>query len=224
MRPLTFNKLIFSGEEHELQRLKPYFKTTKRLESNKEILTFTFNEPNIIFLNCDEEEKCCVNIIKEIRKRDRKSIVVIGGKEKNLETFIELLPLHLSGYLQKPFKKSDIEKLLINIIEDFAPLHSDEKIYLKEGYSFNIEQLTLFDDKYKLIKLTKYEKRLMQILSNKRNSYVSSENIEYTIWEEDSLNKDCNKRLKHLVYCLRKKLPNASIINSYNLGYKLVIL
>jgi len=223
MKTLKLNKLIFSGDYSEVQYLEPYFETITRIKANKEILTFSFNQPKIFFLNCDEKENNCINIIKEIRKQDRKSIIIIGSREKNLDIFEEALSLHLSGYLQKPFKKNDIEKLLINIIEDLAPLHSDEKIYLKEAYNFNKKQLTLFDDKYKIIKLTKYEKKLMKILSQEKNNYVSSETLEYSIWEEASLEQDCNKRLKHLIYCLRKKLPKGSIINSYNLGYKLII-
>jgi len=223
MKALKLNQLIFSGEKDEIVELEPYFETILTFKSNQEILTFSFLKPEIIFLNCDENRDNCIKIIKKIRKQNRKSVIVIMSKEKNINIFLSVLHLHLSGYLQKPFKKNDIKKLLINIKEDLAPFTSDEKIYLKEGYSFNTKQFTLFDEQYKIIKLTKYEKKLMQILSNEKNSYISSESIEYDIWEEQSLEQDCNKRLKHLIYCLRKKLPKESIINSYNLGYKLTV-
>jgi len=223
MKALKLNNLIFSGNKDEVVKLSPYFETITLLKNNQEILTFPVDTPKIIFLNCDEEKDNCSKIIKKIRKQDRKSIIVITSKEKNETTFLTLLHLHLSGYLQKPFKKSAIEKLLINIIEDFAPLNSDDKIYLKEGYNFNTQQLMLFDEKYKIIKLTKYERQLMQIFTNQNNDFISSKNIEHTIWKEESLKQNCNKRLKHLIYCLRKKLPKKSIINSYSLGYKLVI-
>ena len=223
MSSLKLNKLIFSGDKNDLLKLEPYFKTIVRVENNQEILTFPVNESKIIFLNCNDKENNCVEVIEQLRKQDRKSIIAITSKTKNENIFLKVLHLHLSGYLQIPFKKNEINKLLSNIVEDLAPLKSDEKIYLKDGYNFNIQQVTLFDEKYKIIKLTKYEKKLMQILSHKKNNYISAESIEYDIWEEESFQHDCNKRLKHLLYCLRKKLPSGSIINSYNLGYKLVI-
>ncbi|CAA6812339.1 MAG: Putative two-component response regulator [uncultured Sulfurovum sp.] len=222
MQTLKLNKLIFSGQKNEVLKLNPYFKEIIYLKNNQEILTFPLNEPKIIFLNCDEKNNTCINIIKEIRQEDRKSIIVITSKEKNQTLFVEALSLHLSGYLQKPFKKDDIEALLANIVQDLAHLSNDKKIQLKEGYSFNIEQLTLFDDKYNIIKLTKNETKLMQVLSNEKNNYIRSETIEYSIWEEASLEQDCNQRLKHLIYCLRKKLPKGNLINAYNLGYKFI--
>ena len=223
MKALKLNQLIFSGNKDEIIKLEPYFETITMIQNNQKILTFSLDKPKIIFLNCDEQKNSCIETIQKIRKQDRKSIIVIMSKEKNENIFLNVLHLHLSGYLQKPFKKNDIEKLLIHIMEDLAPLNSNEKIYLKDGYNFNTQQLTLFDEKYKIIKLTKYEKKLMQVLTHEKNNYINSESMEHSIWEEESLEQDCNKRLKHLVYCLRKKLPNGSIINSYNLGYKLVI-
>jgi DNA-binding response OmpR family regulator len=61
-------------------------------------------------------------------------------------------------------------------------------------------------------------------MSSNKEKYVSSEQIEHTVWEEDSAFEDCHSRLKALLYGLRQKLPENTIVNSYSLGYKLVCL
>lgn len=222
IKTLKLNKLIFSGKKGESLALKPYFKEVITLKSNKEILTLPVNESKIIFFNCDEKNNNCIELIQKIRQKDRKSIIVIMSKEKNINIFLEAIPLHLSGYLEKPLKKNEIEILLLNIVQDLVHLRNDEIIQLNNNHSFNTKELTLLDNEYNLIKLTKNEIKLMKILSHAKNTYVSSENIEHNIWEETSLEQNCNKRLKHLIYCLRKKLPQDNIINAYNLGYKLI--
>ncbi|CAA6799319.1 MAG: Putative two-component response regulator [uncultured Sulfurovum sp.] len=222
IKTLKLNKLVFSGDKAEVLKIKPYFKEIIYLKYNHEILTFTSNEPKIIFFNCDEKDYSCIQTIQTLRQQDRKSLIIIMSKQKNENIFLEGLSLHLSGFLQKPFKKSNIEQVLKNIVQDLAYLNNDEGIQLADGYSFNLKQLTLFDQHYNVIKLTKNETKLMEILAKKKNTYVPSEVIEHNIWEEESLEQDCNKRLKHLIYCLRKKLPTESLVNSYSLGYKFV--
>ncbi|CAA6798849.1 MAG: Putative two-component response regulator [uncultured Sulfurovum sp.] len=222
MEILKFNKLFFSGKESEILNFQTYFEEIILLENNQEILTFPFSTTKIIFMNCDEISNNCIQVIKEIRQYDRKSIIIIMSEKKDIDTLFNVLPLHLSGYIQKPFKKNNLQKLLENIVKDLSYLDNDKNIQLKNNYSLNLNTLTLLNEKHNIIKLTKKERKLIQILINKKNNYVTSETLEYTIWEEDSLKQDCNLRLKHLIYCLRKKLPDASIINTYNIGYKFV--
>ena len=97
-----------------------------------------------------------------------------------------------------------------------------EVLRLKENYLFDIERSILYCDQKNEIKLTKNEMKFMQLITKAKYAYVSSEQFEHSIWEEDSEYEDCNKRLKHLIYGLRKKLPKGSILNGYKLGYKLL--
>ena len=63
------------------------------------------------------------------------------------------------------------------------------------------------------IKLTKKERQFLDTLLQSKHQFVSNSTLEYTIWEEESLSKDCSGRLKVLINSIRKKLLPKSIIN-----------
>ena len=144
-----------------------------------------------------------------------------SDKEKNMCKLLESLSVQILDYLEKPSKKHKVEILLKNLCHDLKFI-DDYSFSLKDEYWFNTKNKILYNNENKEIKLTKHEIKFMEIMSSKNGQYVSAEYIEYSIWEEESICQDCNKRLKNLIYGLRKKLPKNSIINSYKLGYKLV--
>jgi DNA-binding response OmpR family regulator len=143
-----------------------------------------------------------------------------SDEEKNMCKLLEALSVQLLDYLEKPSQEHQVEVLLKNLCHDLKFI-DDYSLYLQEGYLFNTRNKILYNEKNKEIKLTKNEIKFMEIMSSTKEQYFSSEFIEHSIWEEDSVYQDCNKRLKYLIYGLRKKLPKNSIVNSYKLGYKL---
>jgi len=144
-----------------------------------------------------------------------------SDKEKNMCKLLESLSKEILDYLENPSKQHQVEVLVKNLCHDLKFIN-EYSFYLKEDYCFNTKNKILYNNENKEVKLTKHEIKFMEIMSSKNGQYVSAEYIEYSIWEEESICQDCNKRLKHLIYGLRKKLPKNSIINSYKLGYKLV--
>ena len=211
------------GNKAKYLILKSYFKELILVDSRQKLLTFTFAKPHIIFIDSDENNHDCLKLIKEVRQEDKKSMIIIMGKTIDKPFLLELLPLHVSAYLEKPFKKNDLEKTLVSLMHDFTEISVSNSIPLQNNYSFNVDELMLLNAEHQIVKLTKNEIKLMQLLTREKNTYVSSQSIEHHIWEEASFENDCNNRLKHLVYCLRKKLPKETLINTYGLGYKLMM-
>jgi DNA-binding response OmpR family regulator len=221
MKDLKLYNLLLVGEEEEKEYFRKYFQEIYLTKNNLQAFNFySMYNPSIIFFNCDGKNNNSISIIKEIRKEDRDTILVIVSKGKNINTLLNALPLHLSGYIEEPFQKDKVEKVLENISHDLGVLHKD-KVHLKEKYTFNRKKHLLYCSKKKEVKLTKNETKLMLLLTKSKNQYVSLNQIEYTVWEEDSAFEDCQMRLKALLYGLRKKLPKDTIVNSYSLGYKL---
>jgi len=209
---------VLVGQERENGYFKKYFKKILSLTNNQQALKYFYKKkPSIIFLYCD---KYIVDIVKKIREHDRKTILIVLFEDTDMRSLLKLLPFHFSGYIEKPFKEEKVKKVLENIVYDLNFLNEDF-CTLSKNYCFDKKEKILYNSYYKEIKLTKNETKLMNILSQKHH-YFTSEFIEYTIWEDDSTFEDCNQRLKALLYGLRKKLPEDSIVNTYNLGYKLM--
>ena len=99
--------------------------------------------------------------------------------------------------------------------------NSSEIKKLKNNYFFDMNKEKLYNELKKEIKLTKNEKHFLRIMFNVKESSVARETLQYLIWEEASLHKNCDGRLKSLLNGIRKKLPKNSIINQYGVGYML---
>ena len=149
------------------------------------------------------------------------SHIAKSDEEKNMYKRLEKLSLQLLDYLEEPSSEHEVKILLKNICRDLVSI-DDFSFYLKDGYVFNTRSKILYNQESREIKLTKNEIKFMEIMTSRKEQFFSSTFIEYSIWEEESISEDCNKRLKYLIYKLRKKLPKNSIVNSYKLGYKLV--
>jgi len=220
---LKIYKVVLVGNREDKRVLEDFFRDIILVENNIEALEYYYEyKPPIIFFYCDPTISNPVPIIKEIREKDRETILVIVSKSKNLSLLLGALPLHLSGYIQKPFESNQIEALLQNISLDLTFLYSND-ILLHDGYVFNKEKGILYNAKKLEIELTRNQLTFMKIITSGKEQYFSSEFIEFSIWEETSAYEDCNNRLKNLLYGLRKKLPEKSITNSYKFGYKLVV-
>jgi DNA-binding response OmpR family regulator len=221
MEDLKLYNLLLVGEREERDYFQKYFQKIYRIKNP--IYAFNFylvHKPSIIFFSSNRKVFNPLSIIEQIREYDRETIIVILSEQGEEDILLESLSLHLSGYLEKPFNNEKVEEVLSNITHDLNLLYAN-RIKLKENYIFNYKKNILYDREYKEIKLTKNELKLMSLMSKSKEKYISLEQIEHTIWEEASLVENCQARLKALLHGLRKKLPEKSILNSYNLGYKL---
>ena len=221
MYNLKFSQLILVGEPHEQRYFENYFKEVMLLEKNQEVLYYYTNDSfSTIFLDCDAKEENVFEICEAVRKHDHKKVMVLLSSRIDKEKLVKALPLHLSGCIQRPFKRAQVEEVLRHVQEDLAYISIDY-IRLKGGYRFSLAEQTLYDGLHQEVKLTKNELTLLKILLREKDKCVEGELIEHEIWEEDSLEVDCTNRLKNLLYNLRKKLPKGSISNNYKMGYRL---
>jgi DNA-binding response OmpR family regulator len=219
MNYLNINSLLIVGSEVYRKYFKNYFNEMIIVSDNIEAYNlYKKKKPAIIFLAYAQNN--AIDILKDIRRFDRKTIVVFIVNSIDSKIVRDLLPLQLFSYLQEPFDKGEIKQLLLNIDTELKYLDNNIK-RIKNNYSFNLKKRILYNKSKEEVKLTKNEKKFLKIMFDKNESVVPIEEIEYSIWEEDALSINCNGRLKSLLNGLRKKLPKESIINEYGLGYKL---
>jgi len=216
-------KLMLVGDNNDKIFFQSFFKQIHLVKNNREALVeYELNKISILFLSCNDKSYSAIDTALEIREKSRSIILVILAEKISNEKLIKALSLNLSGYMKKPFKVEEVNMVFKNISKDLT-FFSENSIRLKESYRFCTESNTLYNRENKEIKLTKNEMKLMSIMTKNKEPYVGSELLEHKIWEDASAYEDCNKRLKYLIYGLRKKLAKNTIINSYKLGYKLVL-
>ncbi len=164
-----------------------------------------------------------IDIAKNIRDyyTNREIIIILLSKNITKRELIELISLNILDYTPLPIDRDNIKNIFKKIEKEFYSRNFNNIFHLKEGYLFNSLEERLFDNQNNEIKLTKKEKKLMNILVKSKNQFVKTESFEYHIWEDDSMKYNCQNRFKVLLNNLRKKLPKDTIINSYGLGYKI---
>jgi len=221
MKNLKKDASLIVGQEYEKEFFDPFFKEIYMVKSNDMVLScYQKHNISIIFLNFDE--KNTLNIIKEIRKKDRDVVISLLVTDISKDILQELLPLHLSGCLKRPLNKNSFRELFYEHILIDLNISKRNRIKIKSKYVFDTEKTVLYNNKSSQIKLTKHESKLISLLSLSQDNFLTTESLEYFIWENESSLYDCNNRLKYLISNTRKKLPKDSIINIYGLGYKLL--
>jgi len=120
--------------------------------------------------------------------------------------------IHL--YLKKPV---DIDELLVAIASNLPkPDDEPKESRLCEGYVFRHEERLLYCEG-QLVKLTKKELGILELLLKYRSGVVDLVMLEQHVWNEPAT----PDAIRMVLVGLRKKLPEGLIENLKGLGYRL---
>lgn len=136
------------------------------------------------------------------------------------ETLTMVKDSHAIGFIFKPIKYNQLLIYLHFLLKNTNSkknITENKKIYLSNGFSFNLLNNSLYMNNKELF-LTKIEKKLLFILCKNKYNFISYEILFAYIWENEkmSLNK-----IRGTVFRLKRKIPLLNIINSKELGYKI---
>ena len=124
--------------------------------------------------------------------------------------------LHKYSNAYAIFNKDNDESFLLNNIEiSLSFLYTNKKVQFENGFYFDISREILFQGK-KIIKLTKTERKLVNLLALNSNTLVTYEDISSIVWrgKEFSIYS-----LRNVIKHIREKTDESFIKNSSNRGY-----
>jgi len=229
LRNLKNYRVLYAEDETIIRmnitrNLKEYFTTIYTVTDGREALDIFFKkEPDIVILDINMPYINGLDVAKRIREKNSKVPIVIITAYTDTNLLLNAVELNLTQYLVKPITKDKLDEMVLKIANR---LEKDdiETIYLKDGYFFQKPANLLYDSSGREVYLTKNELKLVLLLLEYKNRFVSTQIIEYHIWGDLSFEVDCKSRLKSLLNGLRKKLPPKSIKNNYSLGYRLELV
>jgi two-component system, OmpR family, response regulator MprA len=167
------------------------------------------------------------------------NLIIFDNSTKELKKFIEDLKLAKSYNFNIPMllledgnyeetsvykycnvytifdKKIDENFLFLNIDIALGFLYSNKKVQFENGFYFDTISETLYQGK-KIIKLTKIEKKLVNLLASNPNTLVTYEDISATVWKGKEFSI---YSLRNVIKHIREKTEEAFIKNSSNRGY-----
>lgn len=219
--------LLYAEDEVETRKnyanyLKRYFKEIFVVENGQEALDcYEKNSPNILLLDINMPLINGLELAKKIRLKDKKTRIIILTAHLEQDKLLFAAELNLTKYLPKPISRLKLKEALKEAASQYKELDfANSTISLSEDFIWNNNTKKLSRNKED-IKLTKHEILLLELLTSKKNSIFSNDEISLYLWNDVSDLEYSATKLKDIIKRLRKKLPKDTISNIYGAGYKL---
>lgn len=164
------------------------------------------NEPSIIIMDIFlKNSKDGIDTAIEIKKQKDIPIIFLTAftDEETIKRAVQASPV---GFLSKPYNLDDLKTTiqlgLYKTNSEFPFIKETSYKHLGDNYYFDLDSKELYYQE-RIIKLSKKEKRLIEILLDAKGSVISLEELEYQIWESKPVS---SSSLRTLIYRLRTKL------------------
>ena len=190
-------------------------------ETGEEALKLYYEcKPDIIITEIDLPIINGLELVKSIRRRDKKTAIIFATASTNIEFIIEAVELQLVKYVLKPLTNYKLDIALNLAHKCLEENGKTSLIELSKDTYFNKFNHTLLIGS-DTIYLTSNEVLLLSLLLEKSNLVVSYREIKDEIWNYEISYKDS---LRSLIRSLRSKLKEISIKNVSGMGYSIILI
>jgi len=176
------------------------------------------HQPDIIISDIKMPKMNGLELAERIRKEDKETPIIIATAHTQTDYLLKAVELQLVKYIVKPINSQKLlEALALSV--DYLTVKSKNVLTIKEDVLYDrLNKTLLVHDS--LVKLTKNEQLLLDLLAKNHQRVVHYEEVESLIWQEEGMSLDA---LRSLVRSLRKKLTEQCIENISGIGYRLVL-
>jgi len=213
-------RLLYAEDEEGIRKpmantLSYYLKEVLEAKDGEEALDIYYEQrPDIILTDLRMPKKDGLFMVKEIRKSDKKTPILMITAHTDKEYLLSAIELKIEKYLIKPVALDELLSALKLCIEE---IESDPSLYLEcKNCKFDFKNKRIFLSDGKEVELAHKESDFLELLLRKKGLVVSYEEIEMNIWKEEFMSIAA---LRTLVKSLRKKLPSTFIKNHSQVGY-----
>ncbi|WP_060826640.1 response regulator transcription factor [Sulfurospirillum cavolei] len=213
-------KLLYVEDEEGIRKpmantLAYYLKEVLEARDGEEALDIYYEQrPDIILTDLRMPRKDGLDMVKEIRKNDKKTPILMITAHTDKEYLLSAIELKIEKYLIKPIA---LNELLSGLRLCVSEIESGRSLFLEcKNCKFDFKNRRILHEGGKETELTHKESDFLELLLRKKGMIVSYEEIELNVWKEEFMSIAA---LRTLVKSLRKKLPNSSIKNHSQTGY-----
>ena len=219
-------KILFVEDDQVIREnyvtyLKMFFSEVFEAEDGEKAYElYKLKKPDIMIIDINIPKLNGLDLLERIRENDysTKAIMLTAHSDKSF--LLKAVGLKLTRYLVKPVSRKDLKEALKLTIDEVLKFNviTVQKIDLPDDYSWDFQLKEL---KYHnvLVELTNKEKIFLELLFSHKNRVFTYDEISDYVWGyDDSIPLN---GLKNIVKRLRKKLPEDTILNIFNEGYKI---
>ena len=185
--------------------------------------------PDLIITDIRMPNMDGIELIKHIYKENAHQKIIVLSAHNESEYLMELVNLGIYRFILKPMDYNNFFEIIFKVSKEIYmekyKVSDNKEIFIKLNcdliWNKELKQLYLND---KLLKLTKKEFLLIELLLRiPEKIFVNEEIISY-IWKEEFNENPDISNLKNLISRLRSKIPALKIDNIYGFGYKIVTI
>ena len=214
-------KILYAEDEEGIRKniaasLRYYTKEVIEAENGKIALELYKSEkPDIVITDILMPLMNGVDLVREIRKTDEETPLVIISAHTDREFLLKVVDLHLEQYIIKPVNLNGLLEALARCLKRIAQTHTI--VYeLPCGYMYDVDH-KLLTYEGETIHLNKKEAGFLELLLHNKQRIVTYEELQANVWQDDVMT---DSALRSLVRNLRKKLPKDFITNLSGVGYR----
>ncbi|WP_320035109.1 response regulator [Halarcobacter sp.] len=207
------------ARENAVEYLEEYFSNIYEASNALDALKiYEINKPDIIITDIQMPKLNGLEFVERIRQKDKKVQIIVLTAFCDKEYLLKAVELQLVKYLVKPINEYELNSAIKTSIET---LQNDETniVKLPNGMVFDLFNLVLLNNQ-EIVKLRTKELEFLKLLIKNKNRYVTYQEIENFVWDEQVMSKDA---LKTLVKNLKNKLSKDLILNLSGTGYKIAL-
>lgn len=183
-------------------------------DGEEALYIYDVNEYDLIVLDLNLPVIDGLEVLKEIRKKDTHTKILILSARTQVEQRVEGLNLGANDYMVKPFDFSELEARINALLRiDFIQSPS----VLKCGNLTINLLLKQADLSGETLTLTKKEYSILEYLFRHRDEVISAETLIEHIWNSDV--DLFSNSLHYHIHSLKKKLNSSYIKNIRGYGY-----
>jgi len=226
MESLYPYKILFIEDEKATREnyvtyLKMFFSEVYEAEDGDQAYQlYKEKKPDILIIDINIPKLNGLDLLAKIRENDHTTKAIMLTAHTDKEFLLKATSLKLTKYLVKPVSRKDLKETLDSTIKELKKYStiSINEIEFAGQYTWN-NDLKELKHNNKSIELTNKERIFLKLLfSHKHRVFTYDEIFEY-VWDfEEEIGQNS---LKNMVKRLRKKLPEDTIVNIFNEGYKI---
>ena len=186
-------------------------------DAQEGIEKFKASKADIVFTDINMPGMSGLEMLERIKQIDPSVKTVIFSAYDESKFFTKAISIGVDGYILKPFTTEDLLSVLEKITQSIETKPA-KLIYLSGDFVWDKQSLTL-SKAGEIIKLTKNETSLLQLLLSSSGRIASGLEIENELFEDcDEYN---DKRVRNIISRFRRKIGYRLIENIYSQGYRI---
>lgn len=209
--------------------LEKYFNKIIIASNGEDAFEKMKNEPKIdlIISDINMPKMNGLEFLEELRKDNFDMPFIFVTARDEPDKMLKAIQLDINNYILKPINLQNllsvIDKVIEKLYKEYLILEKNSHIQLNKDLFWNKNNKTLIFEN-EVVKLTKKELMFIEILMGEENMVHKIEDIIFTLWNDEFLDKDYISNLKNIISRLRNKVPSLNVENLYGMGYKINII